>query len=66
MAIPSMCIVAEDYKSDKWPRSFTAVPNQGDLVESRSGEVLQVQYVIHVEDTTNSPHIKVVLTDVVP
>jgi len=61
MTIPAICVVPEEYKKDKWPRSFAAIPNLGDLVKSRTGKVLQVHSVTHVEDNTNSPNISVEL-----
>ena len=66
MKIPAICVVGDKYRQDKWPRSFAAVPRPGiDMVTSRFGTVLRVQDVIHAEDNTNNPHIKVVLADLV-
>ena len=37
----------DDYKLEKWPTSFCALPRVGDFVKSEDGKILKVVDVIH-------------------
>ena len=60
--ISIVCIVPEEYKLEKWPKTFVELPKPGDLVESAAGKILQVRNIIHGSTGASSPHIKIELT----
>jgi len=56
-----VCIVPEEYQREKWPKTFVEKPDIGDLVESESGDILQVSHFIHGGTGASSPYLKMVL-----
>lgn len=51
----------DEYKTEEWPKLFTAVPRVGERVQSKSMKSLQVVQVTHAAFDSGAPYIKVEL-----
>jgi len=42
-----ICDTEEKYRKSRWPREFSSVPEIGDYVQSREGDILEVKSITH-------------------
>jgi hypothetical protein len=59
--ISIVCLVPKNYETEKWPKTFVEKPDVGDLIESESGKILQVDRFVYGSTGASSPYLKMVL-----